>query len=67
MKRLIALAAVFALTATALTAGGPVVVEDVVVEEQAATSKGWVIPALLIAVIGTAILSSDDEAEINTW
>jgi len=70
VKKLIAITAAFGLMATALTAGGPVVVEDaeaVVVEEKPASSAGWVIPALLIAIIGIAILSDDDDTEVHSW
>lgn len=66
MKRLIALTAALGLGASALYAGGPVVVEDTVVEEAAPSSSGWVLP-VIIAVISIAILTSKDDSQGQTW
>ena len=67
MKKLIVATTVASALATALYAGGPVVVEDeAVVAEAAPTSKGWVVPALLLAVIGLAIVTSDD-SDTTRW
>lgn len=63
MKKVVALVAAMALFSTALYAGGPVVVEDVViVEEKPASSFGALIPLLLLALIGIATASGDDDS-----
>lgn len=68
MKKLLAACATLALLGTALQAGGPVIVEDTaVVAEEPATSAGWVLPAVILAVIGIAVISSDDDSGGNTW
>ncbi len=63
MKKVVAFSCALALGATALYAGGPVVVEDeeVVVAEKPASSSGAFLPLLLLAVIGLAIASGDDD------
>jgi len=66
MKKIVALIAAMTILSTALHAGGPVVVEDVVVvEEKPASSSGALIPLLLLALIGLAIASGDDEGPVN--
>lgn len=67
MKRLIALTTACVLAAGALQAGGPVIVEDTTVTEKPASSAGWVVPVLLLAVIGLAIASNDDDSQGATW
>ena len=67
MKRLIALTTAVVFAAGALQAGGPVVVEDSTVAEKPASSAGWVVPVLLLAVIGLAISSNDDTSQGATW
>lgn len=67
MKKLIALTAAFGLMATTLNAGGPVIVEEIVVEEKPASSAGWVVPALVLVIIGLAISSGNDDSQGNTW
>jgi hypothetical protein len=60
VKKIIATASALALVCSALYAGGPVIIEeDEVVEEQAGSSA-WV-PLLLLAVIGLAVASGDND------
>lgn len=59
MKKL-ALAAVMAAAATTATAGSleEPVVEPVIIEEDTGTSTGgWIIPVLLLALVGVAVSS----------
>ncbi|MCX7287517.1 MAG: hypothetical protein NTW20_08125 [Rhodobacterales bacterium] len=71
MKKAFAAAALLGLIGSALYAGGPVIVteeEPAVVAEAPASSGGWVIPVILLAVIGLAITSGgDDRARVSTW
>lgn len=67
MKKLIALTAAAVLAAGALQAGGPVIVEDTTVTEKPASSAGWVVPVLILGVIGLAIASSNDDSQGATW
>jgi uncharacterized membrane protein YdjX (TVP38/TMEM64 family) len=63
MKKAVAIACALALGATALYAGGPVVIENVeVAEEKPVSSSGALLPIILLAVIGLAIASGDNDA-----
>jgi hypothetical protein len=69
MKNTLAAAAMLGLIGSALYAGGPVVVaeEAVAVAEEPASSGSWVLPVILLAVIGLAITSGcDDRARVST-
>jgi hypothetical protein len=66
MKKSLALGLVATLLATSLFAGGPVVVEDtVVVEDAPASSTGGLIPILLLGLIGIALSSGGSDAPEN--
>ena len=66
MKKSLALGLAATLLASSLFAGGPVVVEDtVVVEDAPASSTGALIPLLLLGLIGIAISSGGNDAPAN--
>lgn len=66
MKKIVSLAAVLGLSASAALAGGlsaPVVeAEPVVVEDTASSGNGLLVPGLLaLALVGAAIAASSDD------
>lgn len=60
MKKLVLAAALTAAasTATAGTMEEPVMEEVVVVEETRGTSSGWVLPIVLLILVGAAVAAS---------
>jgi hypothetical protein len=67
MKKVLAVATAFAIASSVLYAGGPVVVQEeaAVVAEKPASSAGWVLPVVLLALIGLAVASGNDDGPIN--
>ena len=67
MKKIIALTTAVGLMASALYAGGPVIIEDTTVEEKPASSAGWLVPALILTAIGLAVALNNNDSQGSTW
>lgn len=63
LYKLLSLAVLFGVAAVSAFAGGPVIVEDTGPEvvEQGARQMGWLVPLLVIAVVGIAVASGDSD------
>lgn len=61
LYRLLSLAALFGVAAVAAFAGGPVLIEEGGPEviETGARQMNWLVPLLIVAVVGLAVTSGD--------
>jgi hypothetical protein len=67
MKNIVSPMLALALSASAVYAGGPVVVEEEPVVEAASPRSGWIVPVIVGAIILCAIAcGSDDDAATGT-
>ncbi len=63
LYKLISLAALFGVAAAAAFAGGPVIIEDAGPEvvTEGTRQMGWLVPLLVLAVVGIAVASGDGD------